>query len=128
MPGRGRRRYGGGPQPRWGRRKRILQPLILLLLAEEATHGYGLAERLTNSYDLGAIVPQTIYRALREMEEAGWIAPSWDMESGQGPPRKVYQVTPEGIAALETWSQEMQDLRSMVNVFLESYQQLHQRR
>ncbi|HEY89515.1 MAG TPA: PadR family transcriptional regulator [Thermoflexia bacterium] len=128
MPGRGRRRHGGGPQPHWGRRKRILQPLILLLLAEKATHGYGLTERLTDNYALGAIVPQTIYRALREMEEAGWIAPSWDLESGQGPPRKVYQVTPVGISALEIWSQEMQGLRGMVNVFLESYQQLHQGR
>ncbi|MEA3308447.1 MAG: PadR family transcriptional regulator [Chloroflexota bacterium] len=126
MPRRGRHRHGEGvPQPRWGRRKPILQPLILLLLAEEATHGYGLVERLTNNYNLGSIIPQTVYRALREMETVGWIAPSWDMESGQGPPRKVYRATPAGISALEAWSQELQDLRGMVNVFLESYQRLH---
>ena len=125
MPGRGRRRHGGRPQPRWGHRKRILQPLILLLLAEEAIHGYGLVERLKSSYKLETVAPQTVYRALREMEEAGWIAPSWDMESGQGPPRKIYQVTPEGISALELWSQEMQELRGLVNGFLESYQRSH---
>ncbi len=125
MPGRGRRRHGRGPHPRWERRKRILQPLILLLLAEEATHGYSLVERLTSSYQLEAVAPQTVYRALREMEEAGWIVPSWDMESGQGPPRKIYQVTPEGTSALEMWSQEMQELRGLVNGFLESYQRFH---
>ena len=121
--GKGRRGRGRGPHPRWGRRKRILQPLILLLLAEEATHGYGLVERLTSSYKLKAVGQQTVYRALRGMEEAGWIAPSWDTDSGQGPPRKIYQVTTEGYAALEEWSQDMEELRNIIDLFLSSYDQ-----
>ncbi|MGC9399677.1 MAG: PadR family transcriptional regulator [Anaerolineae bacterium] len=101
---------------------RIMEPMILLLLAETPAHGYLLAERLEEIFRVQGITPQTVYRALQHMEAAEWIVPSWDMESAQGPPRKVYEITPAGEAALAAWAEHMQRLHEMTEVFLERYQ------
>jgi PadR family transcriptional regulator PadR len=99
-----------------------MEPMILLLVAEEPAHGYLLAEQLETVFDVEGLTPQTVYRALQRMENAEWIVPSWDMESAQGPPRKVYEITPRGEAALASWSEHMQQLREMIVTFLERYQ------
>jgi DNA-binding PadR family transcriptional regulator len=44
------------------------------------------------------------------------------MDGAQGPPRKVYEVTPAGEAALDSWAQEMEGLRAMLEIFLQQYQ------
>src|SRR5205085_1895981 len=50
----------------------------------------------------------TLYPALHALEREGMIAGSWNREAG-GRERKVYQITPAGLAALErrsrTWSE-----------------------
>ena len=72
---------------------------ILLTLAGEERHGYGImqeAARLTDgAVDLG---PGTLYRALHRMLRSGWIA-----ESGRRPPadadderRRYYRLTALG--------------------------------
>ncbi len=125
MPGRGRGhgrgRGGGGLRPRWGRRMRVVEPLMLLLLAQESAHGYRLVEQLAEDFGITDLPPQTVYRALQEMEAAGWLSPTWDMDGAQGPPRKVYRLTPDGEAALEAWSTEMEQLGQMLDVFKEAY-------
>ena len=120
MPGgRGR---GRGPRRRWGRRMRVLEPMMLLLMAQDPLHGYGLTERLTTVFGVGEVPPQTVYRALQEMESSGWVTAAWDMDSTQGPPRKVYSITAEGLAALDAWSDEIETLRRMLDAFLTQYQ------
>jgi len=123
MP-RGHRHRGGGPRPRWGRKMRIMEPMILLLVAEDPAHGYLLAEQLEKIFGVEEMTPQTVYRALQRMEAAEWIAPSWDMDSAQGPPRKVYEITPAGEAALEAWSQHMEQLQEMIETFLKRYRSM----
>ena len=123
MPG-GRRggRHGRGPRRRWGRRMRIVEPMLLLLLAQQPSHGYKLAERLSDAFGVAGLPPQTVYRALQKMEDQGWIVPDWDMESAQGPPRKVFEITQEGHQALDAWSTEMEELREMLDAFLDAYE------
>ena len=79
---------------------------ILLSLANEERHGYGImqeAERLSGG-EL-RIEPGTLYRALHRMLKAGWVA-----ESGRRPAvdldderRRYYRLTPLGrrVAAAE---------------------------
>lgn len=122
MP-RGHRHRGRGPRPRWGRKMRIMEPMILLLVAEDPAHGYLLAEQLEKVFGVKEMTPQTVYRALQRMEAAEWIAPSWDMDGAQGPPRKVYEITPAGEAALKAWSQHMEQLQGMIGTYLERYRQ-----
>lgn len=115
--GRGRG-HGLGMKRRWGRRMRIVEPMMLLLLANEPMHGYRLVERLAEEFGVTGLPPQTVYRALQDMEARAWVGAEWDTESTQGPPRKVYRVTEAGLAALDAWSVEIQELRSNLESFL----------
>ena len=72
---------------------------ILLTLASEERHGYGImqeAARLSDgAVDLG---PGTLYRALHRMLKAGWIAesarrPAADADDER---RRYYRLTPLG--------------------------------
>ncbi len=109
---------------RWGRRLRIVEPMMLLLLANEPMHGYRLVERLADDFGVTGLPPQTVYRALQDMEARAWVGAEWDTESTQGPPRKVYQVTDVGLAALDAWSLEIQELRRNLEGFLTLYRGL----
>ena len=104
-----------GPRRRWGRRMRILEPMLLLLLSREPLHGYLLLERLSEEFGVDELPPQTVYRALQEMEQREWVTGDWDLDGVQGPPRRVYSLNADGREALEAWSHEIEALRGMVS-------------
>ena len=104
MSGRRQRHRGGKP---FLRLTRFLEPTLCLLLHHSPSHGYTLLERL-KEFGLGAMDSGVVYRALRDMEEKGWVASTWDAEQAQGPRRRVYHLTLEGDQALSEW---MGDLR-----------------
>ena len=115
MPGGGRHmrrgRHGrGGPTQILG----VIEPALLLLLHRGPTHGYGLISGL-DEVGLGEypIDPSTVYRVLRDLEGRGLIASAWDNEVTSGPPRRVYQLTPDCEAYLAAW---MRDLRATHDV------------
>ena len=103
---------------------RIVEPMMLLLLANEPMHGYRLVARLEEEFGVTGLPPQTVDRALQDMEVQAWVGAEWDTESTQGPPRKVHQVTDVGLAALDAWSLEIQELRRNLESFLTLYQGL----
>ena len=103
---------------------RIVEPMMLVLLANEPMHGYRLVERLAEEFGFTGLPSQTVYRALQNMEAQAWLGAEWDTESTQGPPRKVYQVTEAGLAALDAWSLEIQELRGNLEGFLTLYRGL----
>ncbi len=105
---------------------RIIEPMMLLLLAERPAHGYKIVERLTEVFGVMGFPPQTVYRALQAMEEQGWVTADWDVESGQGPPRKVHQLTAEGKAALDMWAAEVQELQEMLQKFTSRHRELRE--
>ena len=43
-----------------------------------------------------------VYRHLRQMDEEGLVISSWDNE-GDGPAKRIYSITPEGMEMLEMW-------------------------
>jgi PadR family transcriptional regulator PadR len=74
---RGRQQCGGrGCNRRMGQ---FLDPALLLLLEQSPAHGYTLLNRMAE-FGLDFLAPTVIYRALREMEEQGWITSTWDEE------------------------------------------------
>ena len=115
---------GCEPRRRWGRKMRIVEPMMLLLLSQEPLHGYLLVERLAEQFGVEGLPAQTVYRALQEMETRGWVTADWDLDGAQGPPRRVYQLGTEGRLALDAWSQEIAALRAMLDTFLSRYEQL----
>ncbi len=100
---------------------------MLLLLAEEPAHGYRLLEQLEEVYGLESLPAQTVYRGLQGMDDAGWVSAAWDVDESQGPPRKVYQITPEGLEALSAWVKEIEALQQTLSSFVEAYRRLEKR-
>ncbi len=125
MPRRGWRRLGH-PRRRWGQRMRVIEPMVLLLLAQEPSHGYRLVERLEEAFGVVDLPAQTVYRTLQHLEDAEWITSTWDTESTQGPPRKVYEITAEGLEALDMWSTEIQELQETLDSLLGAYRRFKQ--
>ena len=129
MPGRGRRRterQRSGRQRRWRQRGysrravRFLEPTLLLLLHHGPDHGYTLIERLSD-YGLDEIDTSAVYRALRGMEEKGWVVSSWEEEETQGPPRRVYHLTELGDEVLRWWTRDLAETRGMIDDILGAY-------
>ena len=122
----GRRGGGGGHRPGRGMRwmgdyslvdVRLVEPALLAFLAKEPQHGYALLERL-DYLGLGGINPSAIYRILRNFEEIGLVKSDWDSEETQGPPRRVYVLTEEGLAALKRAEKSLRDTSQRIESLL----------
>ena len=123
MPrGRGRRRMGGkgrGPCPT--RIYRFMEPCLLLLLHRGSSHGYSLQEALKEfGFAEAPVDPSVVYRALREMEAQGLVTSAWDTE-GSGPPRRVYQLTPQGNQYLGQWVADLRETDRVLHGFFAAY-------
>ncbi len=120
--------HGRGRGRRWRRRGysrravRFMEPTLLLLLHYGPGHGYTLIDGLSE-YGLQAIDPSAVYRALRGMEEKGWVTSEWDEEQTQGPPRRVYHLTALGDEVLRWWIRDLRDTRGMIDGILRTYEQ-----
>ena len=119
MPGRGR---GYGWQWRGASRRavRFMEPTLLLLLHHGPAHGYPLIEQLSE-YGLAHTDSSSVYRALRDMEERGWVTSSWEEEETEGPPRRVYHLTALGDEVLALWAQDLHETRDMIDYLLGAY-------
>ncbi len=118
MPGRGRGRGRG----RYRRVARMLEPSLLLLLHHGPAHGYTLLERL-GQFGLEGLNPSVVYRVLRDMEARGWVTSTWDEETTQGPPRRVYRLTALGDEVLDSSVQDLRDTRAIIDHLLGVYSQ-----
>ena len=108
--GRGRTRRAAG----------MLESVLLLLLHHEPAHGYTLLEEL-REFGLGAMDSSAVYRTLRDMENRGWVASTWDEEQALGPPRRVYGITDLGDEVLAEWMQELDETQKMLNRLVAKY-------
>lgn len=79
-------------------RKGVLEMCILSLLDQEAMYTSDIIERLHNAKLV--VVEGTVYPLLTRLKNAGYLAYYW-MESNAGPPRKYFEITPEGRQFLE---------------------------
>lgn len=102
----------------------LLRPAILLLLAEESMHGYELVVRLK---ELGVaradMDPSMVYRILRMLERAGMATSSLD-DSGAGPARKVYSLTPDGMEMLDLWAANLEETMRLLDELKARYEGL----
>jgi DNA-binding PadR family transcriptional regulator len=101
--------------------RRFLEPCLLLLLRQGESHGYKLVTELERfGFDLQRLDPSLVYRALRDMEDMAWIR-SRHEEDSQGPPRRVYELAPEGEIQLEAWVEDLRRTRGEIGLLLEAY-------
>lgn len=75
--------------------------LLLGLLRRQEMHGYQLNEFLLGELSSCADIKKpTAYHLLKKMAAQGWIAENVEQE-GNRPPRRVYQITPQGEQAFQ---------------------------
>ena len=96
-----------------------LQPWLLLLLLQKPGYGYELMERLSQAKP--DTDPGLMYRTLRQLEEGGMVHSEWDTE-GQGPARRLYNVTPEGTEYLHIHTANIRRLQNQLLRFLSEYE------
>jgi DNA-binding PadR family transcriptional regulator len=100
----------------------FLQPCLLLMLHRGDTHGYNMLNGLDEfGLDPEAHDPSMIYRALREMEEFGWIV-SYEGEQSRGPQRRVYRLTEEGEHQLSIWMDDLRRAKHEIELLLDAYE------
>ena len=88
-------------------RKGMLEYCIMLLLSEKAYYTSDIIIRLKEANLL--VVEGTLYPLLTRLKKDGLLSYEWQ-ESTQGPPRKYYKLTPEGISALSEMEQTWESL------------------
>ncbi len=120
MRNRGRQCGGRGCNRRMGQ---FLDPALLLLLEQSSAHGYTLLSRLAE-FGLEFLAPTVVYRALREMEDQGWVSSTWDDEETQGPPRRIYALTSLGRDVLRCCVAQLHDTRQVIGYFLALHEDL----
>ena len=76
---------------------------ILLLLAEQRSHGYELQERIKQLMPLWEVSAGNLYRELRRMDTDGLVVSVWEASQTRGPARRVYEITNAGRRALDEW-------------------------
>ena len=99
---------------------RFLEPTLLLILHNGPAHGYTMVEQLAG-FGLGEIDPSALYRALRDMEERGWLTSFWEEEQTQGPPRRIYRLTELGDEVLSWWTQDVRETSEIIDRLLNTY-------
>ena len=99
--------------------KNFLRPCVLLLLREQPAHGYDLLERL-RPLGFHRDDPGRLYRALRALEAEGLVHSAWE-SSDNGPDRRIYELTREGMEALYEAVQSLIATNGVVSVFLSRY-------
>lgn len=104
------------------RRMFFLESSLLLLLLREPGHGYSLVNGLEEfGFDAAALDVSVVYRALRDLEAGGLVSDSWD-EKSLGPPRRMYEITPAGEAALAAWVESLREQRKQIETLEEAYE------
>ena len=87
--------------------------LVLLALAEEPRHGYGIVQAVKAlSDDKVRLSAGTLYGILDRLVEAGYAEASGEVVV-DGRLRRYYRLTPDGYAALAAETARLTDLASL---------------
>ena len=116
----------GGGMGSGGMTRRMLRPaVVMLLLAESPMHGYELMGKLDEfGMDHANMDPSVLYRMLRRLEREG-LAESSLNDSGSGPARKVYTLTPDGREVLDLWAARIEGVMTFLSEFKSRYEKLN---
>lgn len=85
--------------------KLLLATISVTCHTETEVYGYALGKELSRLEGKGRLPmsPSTMYRALRRLEERGTLTSRWEtaeeleMAGRDGPPRRYYTITPDGV-------------------------------
>lgn len=94
-----------------------INALILAALEDGPLHGYQIVKRLKETGETGRLSEGQIYPYLHKLEGDDLLSANWETDTGAAP-RKVYQLTPKGIAELDRQRLQWQKFVSGVGALL----------
>ena len=94
-------------------RKGILEYCILSILSRSSCYASDIIKELKEAKVI--VVEGTLYPLLTRQKNAGLLSYRWE-ESQQGPPRKYYELTPEGRTYLDDLDRSWEELVESVNL------------
>ena len=94
-------------------RKGILEYCILSVLSRNSCYASDIIKELKEAKVI--VVEGTLYPLLTRQKNAGLLSYRWE-ESQQGPPRKYYELTPEGTEYLRDLDNSWKELVESVNL------------
>jgi PadR family transcriptional regulator, regulatory protein PadR len=101
--------------------ERFSEPALLLLLRDQPSHGYELAESLEGLVPGGRVDLGNLYRTLRALEARGLVTSEWDAEA-PGPAKRRYELTDAGRDQLGEWAASLERMRDHINGFLDKFE------
>ena len=93
-------------------RKGFLEYCTLLILRKKASYTSDIIEGLKSAHLI--VVEGTLYPLLTRLKNDGLLSYEW-VESTQGPPRKYYSLTDEGVVLLDSLGEAWQELSTSIN-------------
>lgn len=98
--------------------KGMLEGCILEIIRKKETYAYEISEQLKR-YGFGTISEGTIYPIILRLQKNEMIKATL-RDSSSGPPRKYYHLSENGIAELNQFKENWQEIESAVNqLFME---------
>lgn len=94
-------------------RKGILEYCILSVLSRNSCYASDIIKELKEAKVI--VVEGTLYPLLTRQKNAGLLSYRWE-ESQQGPPRKYYELTPDGTEYLRDLDNSWKELVESVNL------------
>lgn len=104
--------------------KGTLEGCILKVISSNETYGYEISQAL-QKYGFQDISEGTIYPLLLRLEKNGLVTTKY-RASPLGPKRKYFQISSEGIIALESFFSNWKELENAVNQLFQSRGQKHE--
>jgi PadR family transcriptional regulator PadR len=97
-------------------KKGILEYCILSIISRGEAYASDILEEMKASQLL--VVEGTLYPLLSRLKNEGLLSYNW-VESKSGPPRKYYQLTPDGAAFMNGLGKTWTELVAAVNALTE---------
>lgn len=89
----------------------MLEYCVLLMLSRERAFSSEIIERMREARLI--VVEGTLYPLLTRLKNAGLLTYQWQ-ESSQGPPRKYYELTDDGLHFLRLLSESWEEIAHAV--------------
>jgi PadR family transcriptional regulator, regulatory protein PadR len=99
-------------------RKGVLEYCIMAILAKQDAYASDIIQLLKEA-DL-MVVEGTLYPLLTRLKNAELLKYRWE-ESTQGPPRKYYTITEDGLKFINDLDKSWEDLVNSVNMIREKH-------
>lgn len=96
-------------------KKGVLNLCVLALLEKRDMYGYELVQAISTQIEISE---GSVYPLLRRLTKEGFFT-TYLEESSEGPPRKYYQITTQGIEELNSLRNEWESFIAGVNTLIQ---------